>query len=307
MNELTTQSAAPLAQKPSNMGILNPTSLKEAMDMATILSDSTIVPKDFIGKPGNVLIAIQWGQELGLAPLQSMQSIAVINGRPTIWGDAMLALVQGSGRLASIKEELSDDRQEATCTVLRTGHTEPVVRSFSMDDAKKAGLAGKPGPWQQYPKRMLQLRARGFALRDAFADVLRGVMIAEEARDTPVMRDVTPEEDAASDKPKTTAGRIKGKIAAKKADKVSLDDLLNQIAEATDEAGLAKVGEQAKQLPDADRDTMRAAYRARLEELRRPVEQPEYDEDTGELFAMTDEQRAELEAAEADYKAESQG
>src|SRR5690606_19667816 len=135
------------------------------------LADSSIVPKDFQGRPGNVLIACQWGAELGLQPLQAMQSIAVINGRPSIWGDAMLGLVQGSGQLDEIHEEISDDGHVATCTIRRRGQRNPVVRQFTMEEAKKAGLAGKTAPWQQYPRRMLQLRARGFALRDTFADV----------------------------------------------------------------------------------------------------------------------------------------
>lgn len=54
-----------------------------------------------------------------------------------------------------------------------------------MEDARKAGLAGKQGPWTSYPKRMRQMRARAFALRDVFPDVLRGMPVAEELMDTP--------------------------------------------------------------------------------------------------------------------------
>src|SRR3546814_15381125 len=56
-----------------------------------------------------------------------------------------------------------------------------------MDDAKKAGLAGKQGPGSQYPQRMRQMRARAWAMRDGFADVLKGIGIAEEVRDFPVV------------------------------------------------------------------------------------------------------------------------
>ena len=47
-------------------------------------------------------------------------------------------------------------------------------------------VAGKQGPWTQYPKRMRQMRARAFALRDVFADILKGMPIAEELQDYPV-------------------------------------------------------------------------------------------------------------------------
>jgi len=166
---------------------LAPKDLDEAMRFADMLAGSSIVPKDYIGKPGNCLVAIQWGMELGLQPMQAMQSIAVINGRPSLWGDAMLALVKAHPAFEWIKEEC--DGSVATCTIKRRGEPE-VVQSFSLEEAKRAGLTGKQGPWTQYPKRMLQMRARGFALRDAFPDALRGVVSAEEARDTPTERDM---------------------------------------------------------------------------------------------------------------------
>jgi len=166
---------------------LAPKDLDEAMRFADMLAGSSIVPKDYIGKPGNCLVAIQWGMELGLQPMQAMQSIAVIGGRPSLWGDAMLALVKAHPAFEWIKEEC--DGNVATCTIKRRGEPE-VVQSFSLEEAKRAGLTGKQGPWTQYPKRMLQMRARGFALRDAFPDALRGVVSAEEARDTPAERDM---------------------------------------------------------------------------------------------------------------------
>ncbi|SET75925.1 recombinase RecT [Paracoccus homiensis] len=268
MNELTKVEDRAAPQSHPSMGILTPANLGEAMKMAEILADSSIVPKDFQGRPGNVLIACQWGMELGLQPLQAMQSIAVINGRPAIWGDAMLGLVQGSGLLVDITEEISDDGEEATCTVKRKGKAAPVVRTFTMAEAKKAGLAGKQGPWQQYPRRMLQLRARGFALRDAFADVLRGVAIAEEAQDSPVMRDVTPAEDAAE--AKTASGRVRNKIGKKKDDAApKLTEVLERIGAASTEEELNTVGADCGKIAEPDeKDKARQAYRTKLDQLR---------------------------------------
>lgn len=178
MNELTTQ----------KQGFsLNPKSLEEAIKFADVLSKSNIIPKDFAGNPGNILVAVQWGMELGLQPMQAMQSIAVINGRPALWGDAVIALVRGSPLCEYIYE--SDDGETATCRVKRRGEEEQ-VRTFSMEDARKAGLDNKSGPWTQYPKRMRQMRARAFALRDVFPDVLRGMPVAEEIQDTPIEKDM---------------------------------------------------------------------------------------------------------------------
>ena len=161
---------------------LSPQTFDQALTFSKYLADSDLVPKDFKGRPGNCLVAIQWGAELGLKPLQAMQNLAVINGRPALWGDAVIALVRSSSLCEYVVE--TDDGQTATCKVKRRGEPEQ-VRTFSMDDARAAGLAGKQGPWAQYPKRMRQMRARAFALRDVFPDVLRGLPVAEEVMDTP--------------------------------------------------------------------------------------------------------------------------
>ena len=178
---------------------LAPKSLDEALKFADVLAKSSIVPKDFNGNPGNILVAIQWGMELGLQPMQAMQNIAVINGRPSLWGDAVIALVRGSPLCESIIESIDGDT--ATCRVKRRGEPEQ-SRSFSMADAKAAGLSGKSGPWTQYPKRMLQMRARAFALRDVFPDVLRGMPIAEEVMDMGE-RDVTPSQPRVQAEPES--------------------------------------------------------------------------------------------------------
>lgn len=170
---------------------LSPRSLEEAMKFAEVLADSSIVPKDFMGKPGNVLVAIQWGMELGLKPMQAMQNIAVINGRPSLWGDAVLALVLASPACEYVNEY--EENGTAVCVVKRRGHEEHVER-FGDADAQKAGLLGKTGPWTQYPKRMKKMRARAFALRDKFADVLKGIPVTEELQDYAghSERDITP-------------------------------------------------------------------------------------------------------------------
>ena len=175
--EISTQRAGGLAL--ATMG--------EAMQFASMVAKSDFAPKDFKGKPESCLLAIQHGSEVGLSPMQSLQSIAVINGRPTIWGDAALALVQSSPACEYVKEytEGDGDQAVAVCEVKRRGYPAPTVSRFGMADAKRAGLAGKSGPWTQYPARMLAVRARGFALRNAFADALRGLVTAEEAQDYP--------------------------------------------------------------------------------------------------------------------------
>ena len=188
-NALAHQSVTAL--RPASQFDLSPQNFEQALTFSNYLADSDMVPKDFKGKPGNCLIAMQWGAELGLKPLQSLQNLAVINGRPALWGDAVIALVLSSPVCEYVTED--DDGHTATCRVKRKGAPEQ-VRTFSMEDAQKAGLAGKQGPWSQYPKRMRQMRARAFALRDVFPDVLRGMPVAEELQDMATSQQASPQE-----------------------------------------------------------------------------------------------------------------
>jgi len=164
-----------------------PATLTEAITFSEMLAGSSMVPKAYQGKPQDVLVCVQWGYEMGLAPMQALQNIAVINGKPSVYGDAMMALVQASPVCEDIEEYFENEgtpNPVAVCVAKRKGR-KPVVAKFSVEDAKRAGLWDKLGPWQAYPKRMMQMRARGFALRDAFPDVLKGMITAEEAQDYP--------------------------------------------------------------------------------------------------------------------------
>jgi hypothetical protein len=162
-----------------------PATITEAMEFSKMLAKSQMVPRAYQGKPEDIMVAVQWGYEIGLAPLQALQNISVINGKPSVYGDAAMALVQASPVCDGIDESIegeSTPNPVAVCIARRKGRN-PVIVRFSVEDAKRAGLWGKQGPWQAYPKRMLQMRARGFALRDAFPDVLKGLITVEEAQD----------------------------------------------------------------------------------------------------------------------------
>lgn len=175
--------------RPAQRGI-QITTFDDALKFAQAISRTSFAPKG--STPEGLVIAMQFGFELGLNPLQAIQSIAVINGKPSVYGDAALGLVQSHPSYEGMREWIEGDNGNATahCAVKRRGQEEQ-VRTFSVADAKRAGLWGKPGPWQAYPQRMLQMRARGFALRDTFADALKGLITSEEAMDYPVQNETT--------------------------------------------------------------------------------------------------------------------
>ena len=181
------------------MGLM-PTNFDEAWRFAKMIQVSGMATKGDTQE--TVMTKIIMGAEVGLSPMQAIQNIAVINGRPSVWGDAMVAIVQAHPQYAGHREWFSDKGTIAHCEITRQGQASYTV-SYSVDDAKKAGLWGKQGPWSQYPKRMLQQRARSWAFRDKFADALRGISQAEEQQDVidvtpvhaPVMSEAIPEFD----------------------------------------------------------------------------------------------------------------
>jgi hypothetical protein len=196
--------AAPASKTPARIGVA-PTTLDEGWRLAQMMAKSDLVPKSFRNHPEDVLVAIQLGTEIGFAPMQALQSIAVINGRPSVWGDGFLALIMASPlyrdheefyevdgqRVDGLNAEaLKKDTTAAVCTFWRRGKPEPVTRRFTIGQAKKAQLFGKDGPWQLYPDRMLLMKARSWAGRDGFPDLLRGIRTAEEALDEREIVDV---------------------------------------------------------------------------------------------------------------------
>lgn len=166
-----------------------PQDFVQVQDIAHSMAVSQMVPKSYLGGDvanirEKVAVAILHGMEIGLSPVQAVQSIAVINGQPSIWGDSMLAICMNHPSFEDIDEEVIRDEKgnlvKAVCTVTRKGRKKPTVREFTVQQAQTAGLWTKQGPWKQFPERMLQLRARAFALRDTFPDALRGLRMAEE-------------------------------------------------------------------------------------------------------------------------------
>jgi hypothetical protein len=181
----------------------------QLMKFAELAAKSDLVPKDYKEKPSNILIAWEMGAELGLSRMQALQSIAVINGRPSVWGDAIQALAQGNPNYEWHKEYYDEEKDAAVCIVKRRNAPEHRYE-FSMKDVVTGGYDKKQGPWQNERRRMMQMRARR-AFRDQFSDSLKGIYIAEEAQDIQPETTVTVVDHI----PANQIDSIKSKIATK--------------------------------------------------------------------------------------------
>ena len=168
-----------------------PKSIAEVRELARLIGLAEWAPDSYRDLDGNYVqqkieLAIMHGATVGLGPIAAVQSIAVIDGMPTIWGDGALSIVERSGLLEDMLEEYQSDPEEglaAICTMRRRRRPTPIQNRFSMAMAEQAQLTRKEGPWQSYPQRMLKMRARSWTIRDGFADVLRGLHIREEVDD----------------------------------------------------------------------------------------------------------------------------
>ena len=151
-----------------------PETSTQVIALAAVLAKSgDMIPKQFQGNPNTIAAAIMRGMEIGLKPMQALASIAVINGRASLWGDAMPALMQRAGHHVDVDYEGAGENLVAVATLTRGDTGKQIVRRFGHQDAKRAGLLGKQGPWMQYPQRMMAMRARSWAIRDGAADALR--------------------------------------------------------------------------------------------------------------------------------------
>lgn len=188
---------------PVRFGMM-PQSIEEAWRLSKMLAASELVPENYRGKAADVFVAIEMAAELGLMPMQGLQTIGVVNGKPGVYGDGIPALIMASPdyinheefflvngerqRFLTDRSWLTLDTTAAVCIFTRRHKPTPTEQQFSIGQAKKAGLWTKRGPWTDYPDRMLQMRARGFAARDCFPDVLKGVRMLEELQDLPALQ-----------------------------------------------------------------------------------------------------------------------
>jgi hypothetical protein len=229
------------------LGIV-PRNIDEIFRLASAIAKSGMAPKD-MSTPEKLTVAIMTGLELGLPPIFAINKIAVINGRPTLWGDAIPGLLWS--RNFKIDEALTGEGENrcATCTVTRP-HGEQVTRTFGVKDAKKAGLWGKSGPWTQYPDRMLSMRARAFAARDGASDVLGGLYLREEMEDVPAEPvDITP--------PAKVKGWRNGRKTSAECKRDGTNDVFNEIRRQI--AGASALDFLA-QIPRTYEDDLRTMY-----------------------------------------------
>jgi hypothetical protein len=192
------RSDAPAQMQVLTFGGVQVRTIDDMKWFCTELAKSGLLPEHFRGKPADVMVAVQWGFEIGVSPMNALQNICVIKGRASIWGDLVLGLLQS--RKDIIEYVLEDDLEDilrtgkARCEIKRVGYPRATVVTYTKEMATKAGLMQKD-TYRQHEARMLQCRARAFCARNAAADVLKGLAITDTLLDDTGLNDVTPDDE----------------------------------------------------------------------------------------------------------------
>lgn len=149
------------------------------LDMARQLAPAELLPKHLRGKPADLFLTLQLGRELGIAPMQSIRAIHVIEGKPTMSADLMGALCMARRDVCEYLRPVELTSAVATYEAKRIGWPQPMRLSFTIEDAQAAGLTGKD-VWRKYPAAMLKSRALSAIVRAAFPDLMLGICDPDE-------------------------------------------------------------------------------------------------------------------------------
>lgn len=167
----------------------------ETRERVRFLINAGIYPQKFLMQKNGIKTAtvteenlnkalglIMFGKSLGLTEPMSVNNLANINGRMAMDVMTMATLVYKSGLMVDKRETFDEETMTATCYVKRKGMESGETRTFSLADAKAAGLTSS-AVWNNYTKDMLAKRALSRALRSVFPDVVNGLISDVEASD----------------------------------------------------------------------------------------------------------------------------
>lgn len=246
-----------------------PQTIEEVFRLAKCIHASALAPAD-MNTPEKITVAIMTGLEIGLPPMFAIQKIAVINGRPSIWGDAVPALLWSKG--FKLREWIEGDGNDriAHCEVTRPDGTK-IERTYSVKQAVKAGLwqtqervkrkardggfyeKDNDSPWFRFQERMLPMRARGYASRDGAADALSGLYLTEELQSAP-MRDITPKQQDALEIPDDDEVAPKQLETAKTEDVDLLSDADGFLLKLEEDIALCSSVEELNEVAESNSD-----------------------------------------------------
>lgn len=221
-----------------------PASLEQAESLADKIAKSSLLPAALRNKPGDVLVILITGHELGLSPMQALRGMHVIEGKAAMSADLMVALAQKDRATCEYFRMVESTDQKAVYETKRAGHPSPVRMEFTLDQAKAAGLTGRDN-WRKYPAAMLRARCASALARAVYPDLFMGVYDPDELHAAPVApvaatpsqparNQVVEAEVVISEQHDPATGEVKAspaELLAAEIESASDDDALRSVAE----------------------------------------------------------------------------
>ncbi len=265
-----------MAKKSESMALI-PKDVGEVQSLSTMLGKSPLVPHSLRGKPGDIAITIMTGMELGLPPMTALRLIHVVQGRPVMAAELIVACALKASDCEYFRCVETTDKV-ATYETKRKGDPAPVRHSFTIEDAKRAGLLNKDN-WKKYPAAMLRARCKAALARDHYPDAAAGVYSADEAQDIDPRTTVDAAEDVqaidaeftevAPKAPET--GEEQGDLFGEPAPSngsTDFEKLLEAVSGARDEDALRDLATTCGQYEGNQRTQLLEAWKTRRQELR---------------------------------------
>src|SRR5262245_43761150 len=153
--------------------------LADPAEIAQRVGGTEFVPQGLRNNLAGITAALLYGAELGLGPMQSLEGLYVVNGRVGVYAEKLRAMVLRDGHELWIEEA---SITKVTVAGRRKDSAEVSRITWTLDDAKRAGLAGKQS-WKMYPRQMLLARASAELARAIFPDAIGGLAAREELED----------------------------------------------------------------------------------------------------------------------------
>lgn len=153
--------------------------------IATKLASTPFVPTAYRGQPESVLAAMMYGREIGLGPMQALQKIHMIDGKPAMAADLMLSQMRKGGVVILASESTSERawinaRRKDTGEQAEVEWTIEEARQVPAKERNQQITLAEKGTWKAYPSDMLWARCVGRLARRLGSDLLGGMVYSSE-------------------------------------------------------------------------------------------------------------------------------
>lgn len=272
---------APLAKtsaQPDQSRAFEPNSIDEAYRLAKILVASRLLP-DGANTPEAAFAIIATGRELGMTAMQSLRSIYVIKGKPTLSADLVCALVKSRRDVCAFFQLVESTPERAVYKTQRIGEPEPTSMTYTFDDAKRAQVTGNPN-WTKHPAAMLRARCITALARAVFPDLVLGIYDPDELEAVAVPEDRRVYVEPAPLAPQVPVGVELFADICNHTDAAESPSQLNGVAR------LAQKAHREGLLTDAQLDQIKVAVstkRKLFAPVEAPPSEPKVDPSTGEV------------------------